>query len=133
MLTFTEAASIAASSTAPVSPELQHLLAERVEQWIATDVLGLTEVLIIEREDTVRDITREITLSPLVNPLDGARFGSEGFRPVWDWLQRHDSGWFEMIITVGDSGFAYVLFIRDADGVDPASLALCREYAGGRP
>lgn len=132
MRTFNDAASIAACPTVPVEPELQRLLAQRVEQWTATDVLSLTEVLIIEPEDTVRDISREIILSPLVNPLDGSRFGSKGFTPVWDWLHRHDCGFFEMIITVGDSGFAYVLFIRDADGVDPALLALCREYAGGR-
>lgn len=133
MLTFTEAASIAASSTAPVAPDLQNLLERRVADWTDTNVLALTHLVIVQPADTAADLTREITLSPLVNPLDGSHFGSENFQPFWDWLIRHDSGWFEMIVTVGNSGFAFVLFIQDAEGGDPALLALCRTYAGVQP
>jgi len=60
---------------------------------------------------------------------DGARFGSTDFRPHHDWLEDH-GGWFELIFTVGNSGFAFVLFVEAADGADPELLALCRTYAG---
>lgn len=133
MLSFSDAASLAASPTSPVPPELQQMLADRVEAWTASDVLSLTHVLIIRPADTADDVKREISLYPLINPLDGSRFGSRAFIPFWEWLVRHDCGWFEMIVTVGNSGFAYVLFIQDAEGVDPGLLALCRTYAGIEP
>ena len=33
-------------------------------------------------------------------------------------------------MTVGNDGFAFVLFVRDRDGVDPELLAMCRAYVG---
>lgn len=133
MLTFSEAASVAASPTAPIAPELQNLLQRRVTDWTETGVLALTHLVIVQPADTAADLRREITLCPLISPLDGSHFGSKDFQPFWDWLIRHDSGWFEMIVTVGNSGFAFVLFIEDAEGVDPDLLALCRAYAGVQP
>ncbi|HZG45491.1 MAG TPA: hypothetical protein VEZ41_04385 [Allosphingosinicella sp.] len=132
MLTFTDAASIAASPAVPADPRLQKLLAERVEQWASTDVLDLTEVLIVEPGDTAKDIWRESTICPLVNPLDGSRFGSDAFTPFWESLERREA-FYELIVTVGNSGFAYVILIADAEGADPALLALCRTYAGVQP
>ena len=53
-------------------------------------------------------------------------------RSSWGWLAALD-GWFELIVTVGDSGFAYVLLIEDADGTLPELLAMCRRYTGDGP
>lgn len=133
MLTFTDAASIAACPSAPVGHRLQELLRQRVAGWSASDLLDETELLIIQPEDTALDVKREISLCPLINPLDGSHFGSKDFTPHWEWLHRHENGWFEMMVTVGNDGFAYFLFIQDAEGVDPALLALCRTYAGVQP
>jgi len=122
MLSFHNAASIVACPTAPSDPRLRSLLAEAVAQWTAANLLSLTHVLVIEPGDTEEAIVREVGFSPLVNPIDGARHGSI---PHWDWLQDR-GGWFQLIITVGNSGFAFVLFIQDAEG-DPALLELCRQ------
>ncbi len=47
----------------------------------------------------------------------------------FDYIEDH-GGWFELIVTVGNDGFAFVLFVRDCEGVDPELLAMCRAHAG---
>lgn len=130
MLSFHDAAAIAAAPTSTsIDANLKQLLADRVHDWTATNLLGHTHLLIVRPGDTEADIVQEVAFSPLVNPIDGRRFGSKGFEPPFDWLEAHE-GWFELIVTVGNSGFAFVLFIQDAEGVDAEVLDLCRTYAG---
>ncbi len=126
MLSFDTAAAIAAApTTASVDPTLRQLLADRVHDWIATDLLDLTHLLIVEPGDTEEALVDAIGFLPLVNPLDGLRFGSEGYVPHFEWLS-DVGGYFELIQTVGNSGFAFVLLVQDAEGVDPELLSLCR-------
>lgn len=128
MLIYSDAASVAGCPAAPVTPELQQLLTRRVAAWAGEDLLDQTHVLIIQAGDMAGQVRREIGCSLLINPLGGTRFGSPAFEPHWEWLKAHP-GWFEMIITVGNEGFAYFLFIQDAEGVDPYLRALCHAYA----
>lgn len=138
MLSFDNAAAIAAAPTnASIDPALRQLLADRVHDWTVTDLLDLTHVLVVQIGDAENDIVEEIAVSPMENPLDGRRFGSPLFVPAFDWLQDH-GGWFELIQTVSNSGFAFVLFIEDAEGVDRSLRSLCHAYAdeyehGDRP
>lgn len=130
MLSFDSAAAIAAApTTASIDPVLRQLLADRVHDWATTDLLDLTYLLIVQAGDAEEDILEAVAFSPLVNPIDGRRFGSKGFVPHWDWLEAHD-GWWELIVTFGD-GYAFVLFIEDSEGTDPELRALCRTYADG--
>ena len=129
MLSFNDAAAItAAPATASIDPTLDQLLADRIHDWTATEMLDLTHLLIVHAGDNDAAVIEAIAFSPLVNPLDGRRFGSKGFEPCWDWLECHD-GWFEMIVTVGNDGFAFVLFIQDSDDIDPQLRLLCKTYA----
>ena len=128
MLSFDNAAAIAAATTTVTEETLRRLVADRVHDWTATDLLGLTHLLVVEHGDREGEIVQAVGFSPLVDPADGQRFGSGRFEPFWDWLERHD-GWFEMIVTVGNDGFAFVLMIADERGVDPGLLTLCRQYA----
>jgi hypothetical protein len=130
MLHLYDHSTMARALTLDLDPQLCALLTERIASLVTADY-GLTddtEYLIVEPGDTEADIARHVGFSPLVEPIDGGRFGGAGFSPFWDWLSDHD-GWYEMIVTFG-STFAYVLFIRDAAGVPPDLLALCRRYAG---
>lgn len=128
MLSFQDGASIAGASSLPLEPRLAALIAARVAnlQTPYGDLTNLTHFLVIEPGDTEAQLVDAVGFSPLVNPIDGVRFGDAGFQPWWDWMPRHD-GWFELIVCVGDSGFAFVLFI--AEGADPELLALCRAFA----
>lgn len=130
MQVFDESASLEASPSAVSEPHLQQLLTEAVRHWSAVGVLNATHLLIVQPGDTEEAIAKEIGFSPLVNPLDGERYGSTAFTPYWEDLQDR-GGWFELTLAVGNSGFAFVLFIQDADGVQPQLLSLCRTYAAG--
>ncbi len=130
MKSFYTAAAIAAAPDAVADQRLRAMLADRVHDWAATGLLDLTHLLIVGPGDTEEDIVREVAFSPLVNPIDGRRFGSDGFVPGFEWLADL-GGWFELVKTVGNSGFAFVLLIQDADGTDPELLRLCRSNANG--
>jgi hypothetical protein len=129
MLSFHDAAAIAAAPTiAAIDLNLRQLLADRVQHWTTTDLLNLTHLLIIEPGDSEEDIVEEVAFSPLVSSIDGERFGSDSFVPPFDWLSKV-GGYFELIQTVGNDGFAFVLFIADAEGVASELRSLCRTYA----
>ena len=76
------------------------------------DLTDATEILIIEQGDTEDDIVRHVGFTPLVEPVEGIRFGEPGFEPFWDWSVKH-LGWWELSVSFG-STFAYILFISDA-------------------
>ncbi|MHA0328830.1 hypothetical protein [Sphingomonas melonis] len=113
-----------------IEPELRALLTVRIAalKTAAFDLTDCTEFLVVDDPgDSEQDIVRHIGQSPLIEPIDGLRFGSPDFHPHWDYLTRH-SGWFEMILTFG-SAFAYVLFVKDADDILPELVTMCRYYA----
>lgn len=134
MLIYSDAAAIAAApTTAPVDHHLRRLIADRVHDWTATDLLDLTVLVIVEPGDDERKLRRRIAYSPLANPVEGSRFGEPGFEPSFDWLQHHPGGWTEIMETVGNDGWAMFLFVADQDGTDPELRALIRAYPNGRP
>ena len=132
MLSLYDQAKMEAALASPVDPRLHQLLADRIHDAAETELLGLTHLLVIQPGDCEHTIAEEIGLSPLTNPIDGARFGSPDFQPWWDFLEQRD-GWFELVICVSNSGFAFILLIEDADGVQPELLSLCRTYAEKQP
>ena len=129
MQSFDNAKAIARAPQLVTDPKLKNLLTDRGQDWTALGLIDLTHVAIIEVGDTDESIIEALGFSPLINPLDGKRHGMEGFVLPFDYLEDH-GGWFELISTVGNDGFAFVLFVRDREGVDPDLLALCRAHAG---
>lgn len=132
MLSLYDRTSMLAALSLPLDPDLHRLLAEHIAHLTASEAYDLTELThfaVLEPGDSETDITAAIGLTPLVNPADGSRFGSGTFQPWWDHLCCHGR-WAVMTIAVGNSGFAYILFIEDADGVDPVIRQLCRTYVG---
>ena len=101
---------------------------ELTHDWATTELLELTHLLIVQAGDGEGEMLEAAGYSPLVNSLDGKRFGQKGFTPPFDWLQHHH-GWFELIQTVSNDGFAFVIFVPDRDGIDPELRRLCRKYA----
>lgn len=100
-----------------------HLTSAR-EQGLAE----LTHIAVIQPHDTENDIIDELGFSPFHNPLTGKRYGEAGFVPNWDWLEVHP-GWFELIFTVGNSGFAFILFVEKGE----SQLArMCDSFARRR-
>ncbi len=110
-------------------PQLKALLQRRFALLITADhdLTDWTVFIIVAPGDSEHDLIREAGFSPLVEPIDGGRFGSDGFQPFWDHLDEED-GHFVLTISFG-STFAYVLIVPDADGILPELRHLCRRFA----
>lgn len=134
MLSMHDEATMQAALALPIDPHLRALLTTRIIHYGAAGLSSLTHLVVIQPGDSEAVIMREIGLYPTTSPIDGAHFGSMAFHPFWDWLE-DQGGWFEMIVTVGDTGFAYILLIENAEGADPDLLALCNAYVteGSKP
>jgi hypothetical protein len=117
MLHLYDRATMAAALAADLEPQLHRLLAERIEA-LGDDLIDWTEYLVVEPGDTEEEIVQHVGFSPLVEPINGARFGTPGFHPHW----------FELIETFG-SAFAYVLLIRNEKEAASGILTMCRFYA----
>lgn len=125
MLSMHDPASREEAVRLPLAPTLRHIITSHLQRAEENGLLDLTHILAIQPGDTEKAIIEELGWHPLIDPISGARFGAEGFAPYWDWLRKAD-GWFEMIVTIGDSGFAAILIIEDVEGVLPDLLTLCR-------
>jgi len=132
MLSCADPAAIAAAPThAPNSPVLRKLLEDRIHDWAATDLLGMTHLLIVDAGTSEKDIVEEVGFSPLVSS-DGIRFPAAGYLPPFDFAEQHD-GWTELVQVVPNDPFAFVIIIENSEGADPELLQLCRAYAEGVP
>lgn len=107
-----------------LDPHLRALIEGHLFTAKENGLSDLTHIAVIQPGDTEREIREELGFSPLDNPLTGKRFGEPGFRPNWDWLEVHPAC-FELIYTVGDSGFAYVLLAAKKSG---PLAQLCRQF-----
>lgn len=129
MLHFYDRATMAHALTLDLDPELHRLLTDRIAS-LRTDEYDLTddtEFIVIQPGDSEDDLIQQVGFTPLTEPIDGIAYGQPGFYPHWDWLTRHGS-WFEMVLTFG-STFAYVLLIRDDEGIPHQLRAMCRKHA----
>jgi hypothetical protein len=109
-----------------LDPDLRALIEGHLFTAKENGLSAMTHIAVIEPDDTETTIIEALGFSPLDNPLTGKRFGDQGFRPHWDWLEVHP-GWYELLYCVGDSGFAWILFLRDDDAV---FAKLCRGWGG---
>lgn len=110
---------IKAALRAPLGHELHELIASRLQDAVFCGLADLTHVLVIQRKDTEAQIIEAIGFSPLGSRMDGNRL-----QPDWDYIEPHP-GWWELCYTVGNSGFAFLVFVERADGVLPELLSLC--------
>lgn len=116
MLSFDTKASLIEALTLPLDPVLRDLLTARINDAITRGLGDLTHILVVQSGDTEADIIDAIGFSPLVHRIYGTRFGEFDHEPDWDWRLDHE-GWIELGRCVGDSGFAYLLFVQNLDAV----------------
>jgi hypothetical protein len=111
----------------PLEERLHNLLSNRVADTIACDLQNLTHIVVVESGDTEADFIETIGFSPLVDRIDGSKFDAAS-PPDWDWHHSY-TGWWELVYCVGNTGFAYVIFVPNTDATDAELLHLCRTYA----
>ncbi len=128
MLSIYDAASAATVLAQPLEPNLRQAISDKLAHAKAAGLESLTHFLVIQPGDTETAIMDEVGFSPLCHPIDSTRFGQPDFQPYWAWLQESDQ-WYEMIATMGNAGFAYLIFILKEDGVLPNLLGMGEIYA----
>ncbi len=105
----------------PIDPALRALLRDRLDDTLHCGLQDLTHVLVIEAGDTEKAVIDAIGFSPLRSRMEGLPD-----TPDWDWIEDHP-GWWELLYTVGNDGFAFIVLVKDADCSPFATL--CREHA----
>jgi len=105
----------------PLDPRLRSILALRRDQLAGWG--DIAHFIIVQPGDK----PEQIEPPPLINLVDGCRYGDPAFEPSWEHIQDH-GGWFELTYILSDDGFGHIIFIPDAEGIDPELLSLCRTY-----
>lgn len=122
MMNFPAIAELRTAADTAVNPQLRKLLADRLADTVRCELQNLTHLLVIEADDSEQQIVDAVGFSPLQTRINGIRN-----QPDWDWIERHD-GWWELLYTVGNDGFAYILLVEDDDR-SPLALLCRREGA----
>lgn len=112
----------------PLDRTLHRLLSDRVRDVIACGLEELTHIIVVEPGDGEDDWIRE-AFSPFWNSLSETRYGDPGHIPPWDWVDHLDGWGWAFFRTIGNGGFAFIIFVPDVEGVDPMLLAMLKEFA----
>ena len=130
MLSIYDVATLNAALANQLDPRLRALIEQRIASARDKGLADMTHIVVVQSGDTEAKIVSAIGWSPLINPIDESRFGEPSFVAPWDWVQWSDDGRFlEIVVPVGDGGFAFILLIEAAPDMDPDLLALCRSHA----
>lgn len=131
MLSLRETAAMERAANTYPNLQLRHLLDRRIKQLrrdCECDLNQIVHFLVIEPGDTLPDAEAELGFPLLVNLIDGARFGEDGFTPSWEWIESHGF-WFELAFILSDDGFGAVVFVPDSPDAPEELLRLCRTFA----
>jgi hypothetical protein len=120
MLSLPDREAITAALNTPL-PEAVRSILERITN--NAEIGDYTYVAIIHATDSEQAIVDELGFSPLIHPIDGIRYDAADFEPYWAFLGDR-GGWYELVHTIGNNGFAYVLIIEDAG--DGELQAMCQ-------
>lgn len=88
----------------------------------------LTALLVIQPDDTQADVEAELGFSPVANPITAIRYDCPDFEPYWAWLSRAGA-WFQLVHTISNDGFAFILLIEDAESQFHDLVAMCSVWA----
>jgi hypothetical protein len=84
-------------------------------------------MIIVEPEDSLSDIEKEIGFPILTNLFDDISYPDPDFMPSCESLEDH-GGCYEMLFILGDGEEAFEIFIPKT-GVDPLLLSMCSQFA----
>lgn len=129
MLSLHDVPSMLAALDRPLDPTLHRLLADRIHDAIACGLGDMTHIIVVDAESREADFIRAAGFSPFWNPLSETRYGDPGHISPWDWIGSMDNWGWELIRTVGNDGFAFIVLVPDTEGVDPMLLAMCRDFS----
>lgn len=121
MISMTDDASIASALKQPLHLELVDLVRRR-RAILGYDLpfTDMAHFVIIEPGDTIDDIEAAISW-PVRPDLDTGV-------PAWEWVLVHEDVCYETVFVLSDDGYAVVLFVQVAEGMDPELMGLLRAF-----
>lgn len=127
MLFIKDGGALARALTLRIDDRVKHLLVKRREQ-LGGDITDQAHFVVVEAGDTLADLEQHLGFSVFQNAADGSLLGAPDFTPGWEWIE--DRGFaYELVFIFDDSGFAHVVIVEKADGVNARLLELCATYA----
>lgn len=123
MLTITDGGSLARALKLPIDLRLKRLLIERRDQ-LGGEIKDIARFMVVQPGDSMHAFEQKLGWSVFFTP-EGQRFGEPDYYPGFEWLADHGHC-FEMVFILTDDGYAHVVIIEQAAGVDPDLLKLCR-------
>ncbi len=128
MLSLHDLPSMLAALDRPLDRTLHRLLADRIHDAIACGLGNMTHIIVVQPGDGEADFIREAAFSPFWNSLSETRYGDPDHTSPWDWIGRLDDWGWELIRTVGNDGFAFIVLVPDGEGIDPMLRSMCASY-----
>lgn len=117
MLSMKSDASIVSVLQRKLDPRLSDLIRRR------RDILGneqsfseMAQFVVVEPGDTIDEIERAIDWPIRPDPDCGI--------PQWEWILVHEDFALETVIVTDDAGYAIVLFVQIAEGMDPELMGM---------
>ena len=102
-----------------------HKLVKLRHDQLGDEMFG--SVIIVEAEDGVSDIEKEIGFFILTNLFDDVRYPDPDYVPCFEVLEDH-GGCYEMLFIFGDGDDAIKIFLPK-HGVDNELLSMCSQFA----
>lgn len=121
MISMTDDASIASALQQNYHPDLLDLIRRR--RAILGDDLPFSEMahfVIVEPGDTIDAIEAVIRWPIRPDPDFGI--------PQWEWVLVHERVCWETVFVLSDDGYAVVLFVQAADGMDPELIGMLKAF-----
>lgn len=138
MLTLTDPVAVLATpdrtdAAARLDAGVRAVLALRLAQLAEfLDDYALAELAtfhVAEPGDTLASLAVQTRLPIAHGWCDDAPYGTPGFAPAWDVLERHDTeagAVFEFVFVLSDSGYAEVLLVPDRPDTDETQIGRAR-------
>ena len=128
MLSITDGWSLGRALRASIDARVKHLLLTRRNQLGVSDQ---AHFVLVQPGDTPTRLELLLSFSVFQNLADGSQFGEPDFTPGWEWIEDHGFA-YELVFILDDSGFAHVVIVQKANGIDTQLLALCEAYADAK-
>lgn len=121
MISMTDDTSIDAALRQPLDPRLTDLIRRR--RSILGDDMPFSDTahfVVVQPGDTIDAIEAVICWPIRPDPDCGI--------PQWEWVLVHEGVCYETVFVLSDDGYAVVLFVQIAEGMDPELIGMLRAF-----